>query len=366
MLYRVLRPLFFSGDPERTHEQVLGAVENLSSLKGFESFAHQLYGWESPLLETPLWDRVLPNPVGLAAGFDKNGRIIDPLFSLGFGLVEVGTMTPRPQPGNERPRLFRLLEDKALINRLGFNNEGMESLIERLQKRISRGILGVNLGKNKDTPLEDAVEDYLKGLAGTHPWADYFCVNVSSPNTEDLRRLQEGDQLSGLLDRVCRQREFLDSKTGKKTPLLIKIAPDWKDDALEQSIERLKPFPLDGIISTNTTLSRSGLNNPLSRESGGLSGKPLLESSNRIVRTIYRELGTRMPILGVGGIFTAEDAYQKIKAGASAVQIYTGLVYEGPGLVMRIKKGLARLLKEEGLPNITAAIGIEANQSSQS
>jgi dihydroorotate dehydrogenase len=271
----------------------------------------------------------------------------------------VGTVTPFPQPGNEIPRLFRLPEDHALINRLGFNNDGLESLIEKLQVRKSHGILGINLGKNKDTPLEHAGEDYLRGLSATHAWADYFCINISSPNTEDLRQLQEGDQLSRLLEQLCSQREMLDREAGKKTPLLIKLAPDWEEEALQKSIERIKTFPLDGVVATNTTLSREGLTSPLSRESGGLSGKPLLKSSNKVIKTLYREIGAQIPIIGVGGIFTAEDAYAKIKAGASAVQIYTGLIYQGPGLVRELKKGLVRLLRQDGLPNITAAIGLD-------
>ena len=359
MLYGLLRPLLFRGDPEQTHERVLATVDGLSSIKGFNSLSEQIFRWESPLLETQLWDRVLPNPVGLAAGFDKNGRIIDPLFSLGFGLVEVGTVTPFPQPGNEIPRLFRLPEDRSLINRLGFNNDGLNSLIEKLQSRKSHGVLGINIGKNKNTSLEHAGEDYLKGLSATHAWADYFCINISSPNTEDLRQLQEGDQLSRLLEKLCSQREMLDHEAGKKTPLLIKLAPDWEQEALKKSIERIKTFPLDGVVATNTTLSREGLTSPLSRESGGLSGKPLLKSSNKVIKTLYRGIGAKIPIIGVGGIFTAEDAYAKIKAGASAVQVYTELVYQGPGMVRELKKGLVRLLRQDGLPNITAAIGLD-------
>ena len=341
MLYRLLQPLLFRRDPERTHERVLATVDGLSSLKGFNSVSEKIFRWESPLLETQLWDRVLPNPVGLAAGFDKNGRIIDPLFNLGFGLVEVGTVTPFPQPGNEIPRLFRLPEDRALINRLGFNNDGLESLIEKLQARKSHGVLGINLGKNKETLLENAVEDYLKGLSATHAWADYFCINISSPNTEDLRRLQEGDQLSRLLDQLCSQREMLDCEAGKKTPLLIKLAPDWEKEALQKSIERIKTFPLDGVIATNTTLSREGLTSPLARESGGLSGKPLLKSSNRVIKILYREIGAHIPIIGVGGIRSADQAAALLDDGCAAVQLYSGLIFEGPGLIHRINRGLA-------------------------
>ena len=365
MLYRAVRPLLLASNPERMHGRVLNMVERASGISGFHRLIQSIYGWDSPLLETRLWGHVLPSPVGLAAGFDKNARITDVLFALGFGMLEVGTLTPRSQLGNPLPRMFRLVEDRALINRLGFNNEGLEPMRERLRSRKIRGMLGVNLGKNRDTPISRAVGDYLLGMRGTHPWADYFCINISSPNTEDLRHLQEGDALQGLLDVICREREKLDAERGKTTPVLIKLAPDWEEAGLEASIGMIRQYPLDGIVATNTSIERPHLKSPLRIEIGGLSGAPVFGLSTDILRTLYRELRSKMPIIGVGGIFSGRDAYEKIRSGASAVQIYTSLVYEGPEVVTTIKRELEELLLRDGLVSVAEAVGLDANRPVQ-
>ena len=326
------------------------------------------------------------NPLGIAAGFDKNGVVVNQLASLGFGFVEVGTVTYDPQPGNPKPRMFRLPEDKALINRLGFNNQGAVAVAERLQKLDRKCIVGVNIGKNKDIPNEEATENYLKSFDLVHPVADYIAVNISSPNTPNLRELQKAENLEGLLlELQARNRGVTGSSGGNASvneratgkvdgtlvnkrfsafgkPLLVKIAPDLTEAEIEAIVEIALRFDLSGIIATNTTVSREGLNSIDIEKigAGGLSGRPLTERSTEVISSIYRCSKGKLPIIGVGGIFTAEDAFEKIAAGASLIQAYTGFVYGGPSFAKDLNRGLAALLKERGFRSLDEAVGSAA------
>lgn len=379
-LYRQLRPLLFAGDAEKVHERMLTSVEFISKIPGFLPLLRSLFLEENPLLRTQLFDKTLNNPIGLAAGFDKDGRIHPALFALGFGFVEIGTVTPRPQEGNPRPRLFRLKEDHAVINRMGFNNQGAWKMAERLvantlkiksadadifelsedyPANIASGMLGINIGKNKDTSLEKATDDYVSALSTLHPFAEYFTLNISSPNTEDLRNLQEKEALRILLDSVCARRDELDRNHSRNTPLLVKLAPDLDGDALENSVHVIQEFSIQGVIATNTTVERPELKSKNRTETGGLSGKPLQKRSTAMIRTLFAELGADIPIIGVGGIFNGADAYEKIRAGAAAVQIYTALIYEGPGLVRKVKEELANLLESDGYKSVSEAVGAD-------
>ena len=282
-----------------------------------------------------------PNPVGLAAGLDKNGEHIDALAELGFGFIEVGTVTPRPQPGNSRPRLFRIPEARALINRMGFNNKGLDRLIENLQHTRYRGILGVNIGKNADTPIDKAVDDYLISLRAVYPYASYVTVNISSPNTKDLRQLQQAGELNALLSALKSERESLTIKNRKPIPLVLKIAPDLDQEQVETIAALLIQNGIDGVIATNTTISRDQVVDlPYGNEAGGLSGAPLAARSNEVIKQLFQALHGRVPIIGVGGILGTEDALQKFDAGASLVQLYTGLIYRGPRLIHEICRSL--------------------------
>ena len=379
-LYRKLRPFLFAGDAEKVHERMLSSVEFISKIPGFLPLLRQQFIEDNPLLRTELFAKSLKNPIGLAAGFDKDGRIHPALFALGFGFVEIGTVTPLPQDGNPRPRLFRLLEDKAVINRMGFNNQGAWKMAERLvantlkiksadveifelsrdyPANIDSGMLGINIGKNKDTTLENATEDYVSALSTLHPFAEYFTLNISSPNTEDLRNLHEKEALRILLDAVCTRRDELDRNHSRNTPLLVKLAPDLDDDTLENSVRVLQEFSIQGVIASNTTVERSALKSKHQTETGGLSGLPLQKLSTAMIRTLFAELGATMPIIGVGGIFNGADAYEKIKAGATALQIYTALIYEGPGLVRKVKAELANLLERDGYKSVSEAVGAD-------
>ena len=379
-LYRQLRPLLFAGDAEKVHERMLTSVEFISKIPGFLPLLRSLFLEENLLLRTKLFDKTLNNPIGLAAGFDKDGRIHPALFALGFGFVEIGTVTPRPQEGNPRPRLFRLKEDHAVINRMGFNNQGAWKMAERLvantlkiksadadifelsedyPANIASGMLGINIGKNKDTSLEKATDDYVSALSTLHPFAEYFTLNISSPNTEDLRNLQEKEALRILLDSVCARRDELDRNHSRNTPLLVKLAPDLDGEALENSVHVIQEFSIQGVIATNTTVERPELKSKNRTETGGLSGKPLQKRSTAMIRTLFAELGADIPIIGVGGIFNGADAYEKIRAGAAAVQIYTALIYEGPGLVRKVKEELANLLESDGYKSVSEAVGAD-------
>ena len=366
--------MIFLGDPEKMHSRMLSSIELLSNFPSFFKFLNSKYNEDFNILHTNLFENLINNPIGLAAGFDKDGRIFNALFGIGFGFVEIGTVTPQPQFGNIKPRVFRLVKEKALINSLGFNNNGSLEMSENLKKlksrikpemfsqrtyKFSNVILGINIGKNKVTPIEKASEDYVSVLKTLYPFADYFTLNISSPNTEFLGNLQKGDALKTLLEKVCNCRDKLDQKYSLKTPILLKISPDLKNKELNESILVIKDFSIQGIIATNTTVEISELRNIGQTKKGGLSGKPLQKRSTMVIRKLFKEFGKDLTIIGVGGIFSGKDAYEKIKAGASAVQIYTALIYEGPALVKKIKHELATLLEKDGFKKVSDAVGIE-------
>lgn len=304
-----------------------------------------VFAYENPVLEREVFGLKFKNPVGLAAGFDKDGKLIDEMAMLGFGFIEIGTLTPVAQEGNPQPRLFRLPEDEALINRMGFNNGGVKEAVERLKKRKSDVLIGGNIGKNKVTPNESAVDDYLICLEELHPYVDYFVVNVSSPNTPNLRDLQEKEPLKKLLSAV----KSANDQKGKPKPILLKIAPDLTNGQLDDIVEIVLETKIDGVIATNTTIDRSQLKTSPSKVAafgaGGVSGKVLAKRSTEVIRYLSEKSNKAFPIIGVGGIYSAEDAIDKLEAGASLIQIYSGMIYEGPGLIKRIKKGIVRHLK---------------------
>jgi len=354
-MYKLLRPLLFglSSDPETVHNLALSFLK-LAGKNPIRSIASSLANFESPMLEQKLFGLDFKNPVGLGAGFDKNGSTVDGLAALGFGFIEVGTITKLPQAGNPRQRMFRLVEDEALINRMGFNNLGVEVLKQNLAGRPrTSSVLGISLGKNKDTALENAKDDYLFCFRELYDSGDYFVVNVSSPNTPNLRQLQDKSFLVDILSALKNHR----ASQKIQKPVLVKIAPDLTLEAIDEVLSVCRDESIDGVIATNTTISRDGLKTQI-KEAGGLSGRPVKEKSTEIIRHIYKQMPV-MPIIGVGGIFTAEDAYEKIKAGASLIQIYTGFIYEGPFVAKKINQGLVKLLERDGLKKVGEAVGKE-------
>ena len=337
-MYKFFRPLLFLVDPEKIHGLVFGMLK----FPGFLPALKLFFQFEDHRLEKKLFGLTFKNPVGLAAGFDKDAKLIDSLAGLGFGFIEIGTLTPKAQPGNSKPRLFRLPKDKALVNRMGFNNEGVQAAVGRLKKRKSPIIVGGNIGKNKATPNESADDDYVYCFNTLYAHVDYFVVNVSSPNTPGLRELQEKAPLEKLLRTV----KDLSLQKPVVKPVLLKIAPDLSPGQLDDVISILKTTGIDGVIATNTTLSRQGLlteKEAVDRVgAGGLSGKPLSKASTEIIRRLRGALGKDFPIIGVGGIMSAADAIEKLQAGADLVQLYTGFIYEGPDLIKRINKEILR------------------------
>jgi len=359
-MYAFLRPLLFRLEPERAHSLTLQALRMAGAIQPFQMLLALSLGGPGRPVEA--FGLKFKNPVGLAAGYDKDGLAIYGLDALGFGHIEIGTVTPLPQPGNPRPRLFRLLEDEAVINRMGFPSRGTEFLQLRLNPAVRIGfverflgvakrrapkprrsldaVLGVNLGRNKSTPNEEAVFDYLSLLQNFAPLADYLTINVSSPNTEGLRRLQERDELERLLGHLHQQRLLEEKRLEKHVPLLVKLAPDLTTEELDDALEAILRTRMDGVIATNTTLERPGLRSGFQTETGGLSGSPLRARSEEILRHAVRRLDGRLPVVSVGGIMTPEDAKRRLDMGATLVQVYTGLIYRGPGFVKEILKGL--------------------------
>ena len=333
----LLRPLFFCFDPEKVHYFTFSLIRSLSKIPGFASISRSLYLVDDKRLETEVFGLKFKNPVGLAAGFDKDAKLYDELSNFGFGFIEIGTLTPVGQEGNPKKRLFRLKEDSAIINRMGFNNGGVKEAVERLKK--NKGVLiGGNIGKNKLTPNEDATSDYEICFEALFDYVDYFVVNVSSPNTPNLRELQEKEPLKQLLNTL--QNKNLAKP--KQKPILLKIAPDLTDSQLLDIIEIVNETKIAGVIATNTTLSREGLQSENKGEMGGLSGKPLTSRSTEVIRFLSEKSNKSFPIIGVGGIHTAKDALEKLDAGASLVQLYTGFIYEGPALVKAINKEILK------------------------
>lgn len=337
-----IRPIFFSFDPEKIHHFTFSLIRFCHKI-GFGSIFRSIYKVENPKLEREVFGLKFPNPVGLAAGFDKDAKLYKELSNFGFGFIEIGTVTPKPQPGNEKPRLFRLKEDAAIINRMGFNNGGVDEAVERLKlnchpERSRRVLIGGNIGKNKITPNEEAVNDYIICFDAFFDYVDYFVVNVSSPNTPNLRALQEKEPLTQLLQTLQNRNNSKD----KRKPILLKIAPDLTDEQLLDIIEIVSETKIDGIIATNTTISREGITSENKKEMGGLSGKPLNKRATEVIRFLSEKSNKAFPIIGVGGIHSAKDALEKLEAGASLVQLYTGFIYEGPDLIKQINQAILK------------------------
>ncbi|MGN7204778.1 quinone-dependent dihydroorotate dehydrogenase [Pedobacter sp. SAFR-022] len=341
-MYRFIKPVFFQLDPEKAHYFVTRRLNWFNTHFPFgKTILRSSFGVNIKGLEREVFGIKFSNPVGLAAGFDKNGEYIEALSNLGFGFIEVGTVTPLPQPGNDKPRMFRLVDDNAIINRMGFNNKGVDTLAERLRllkSKDSKIVIGGNIGKNKNTPNEEAVNDYIKCFDRLFDVVDYFVVNVSSPNTPGLRSLQEKGPLKDILN-ALQARNLVN---GVSRPILLKIAPDLTNEQLDDIVEIVQETKIAGVIATNTTIDRNGLYSPAQvvKEAGGLSGKPLTQKSTAVIRYLADKSGRSFPIIGVGGIHSPEDAKEKLAAGASLIQLYTGFIYEGPGLVKRICKAL--------------------------
>ena len=339
-MYALIRSVLFLFDPEKVHYFTAAMLRIVLRIPGVNFLWRKYFVFEDKRLERHLFGLTFKNPVGLAAGFDKNANMYNELAQCGFGFIEIGTVTPLAQPGNDKPRLFRLKKDKAIINRMGFNNDGVDAAVLNLKKRKTKVIIGGNIGKNKMTENENAVDDYVLAFEGLHDYVDYFVVNVSSPNTPNLRALQEKEPLTALLSELKSRNK----KKAVQRPILLKIAPDLTTEQLDDIIEIVLNTEIDGVIATNTTIQRDGL---LESEqslaeigAGGLSGKPLTKQSTEVIRYLHTQSKGKFPIIGVGGIHSPEDAIEKLEAGASLVQLYTGFIYEGPGLIKRINKAL--------------------------
>jgi len=339
--YNLLRPALFTLDPETAHDATLTSL-NTAHCLGLSRLIPKPHDNPRKVMGIEF-----PNPVGLAAGLDKNGDCINGLAALGFGFIEIGTITPRPQPGNPRPRLFRLPEAKAIINRMGFNNHGVDVLVANVERANFKGVLGINIGKNADTPIEKAADDYLICLRKVYTHANYVTVNISSPNTKNLRQLQGGDELDALLTQLKSEQEKLAQQHGKYVPLALKIAPDLDAEQIKQIASLLIKHRIDGVIATNTTLSREGVEGLAhGNETGGLSGAPVKDKSTAVIRALSTELGDALPIIGVGGISSGADAVEKMQAGASLVQIYSGLIYRGQSLVTEAAEAIRKNAKD--------------------
>lgn len=337
MYKQLIRPLLFKMDPEKVHHLTFSLIRNLFKLPFATKIVQKNFKLEDPKLEREVFGLKFKNPVGLAAGFDKDAKLYGELSNFGFGFIEIGTLTPKPQPGNDKKRLFRLKADKAIINRMGFNNGGVGEAVERLKKN-KNVLIGGNIGKNKFTPNENAVDDYIVCFDTLFDHVDYFVVNVSSPNTPNLRELQDKEPLTNLLNTLQKRNA---QKTVSK-PILLKIAPDLTDSQLLDIIDIVKETKIAGVIATNTTISREGLTSEAKNEMGGLSGLPLKDRATEVIRFLSQKSNKAFPIIGVGGIMSPEDALEKLDAGASLVQVYTGFIYEGPELIRDINKEILR------------------------
>ncbi|HEV7821658.1 MAG TPA: quinone-dependent dihydroorotate dehydrogenase [Burkholderiales bacterium] len=353
--FRFARPLLHSLDPETAHGATLWALK-----RGFAGAAEAV---DDPILATRVWNLEFKNPLGLAAGFDKDAEVIDAMLALGFGFVEAGTVTPEPQPGNPRPRLFRLDEDEGVINRYGFNSKGLAAFVARLQQRRQRGyaggIVGANVGKNRD--VTDAAGDYAKGIAAVAGFADYLVCNLSSPNTPGLRNLQAREQMREVIERVLEARERASADSGRKPPLLVKVGPDLDDNEIRDIADVALATKIDGLIVGNTTLDRPAtLRSRHATQGGGLSGSPLLRKANACLAGMYECIGGSLPLIGCGGVASGAHAYSKIRAGASLVQLYSALVYHGPELITRIKRELSERLRADGFKSVGDAVGADS------
>ncbi|SDW45432.1 dihydroorotate oxidase A [Marininema mesophilum] len=360
MVYPFVKNMLFKMDAEQAHEWTIKNLLRAQRIPGALSTLEGKMVVRDPRLTVKLGGLTFSNPVGLAAGFDKHAQVYPALAALGFGFVEVGTLTPQPQSGNPKPRLFRLPEDEGIINRMGFNNGGICEAANHFAELPRPAIpIGINLGKNKDTPQEDAASDYQKGLSKLYRQGDYFVINISSPNTPNLRDLQQASSLRGLLEAIMTERHQLREQTGEIRPIFLKLAPDLTKEQLKEIVLVATEQEIDGLIATNTTLSREGLKSSHHSETGGLSGRPLAQLSTEIIHDLRRISEARLPIIGVGGIFDGKDAYEKIRAGASLVQVYTGMIYRGPAIARDINKELIQYLDNDGLQSITEAVGLD-------
>lgn len=336
MFYPAIRKVFFQFDAETIHELTIKGLKSTGS-----SPLNVFYKQRVTNKPVTVMGIEFPNPLGLAAGLDKNGECIDAFAAMGFGFIEVGTVTPRPQPGNDKPRIFRLPEANAIINRMGFNNKGVDYLVSQVRAAKFKGVLGINIGKNKDTPEENAKDDYLHCMRKVYDFATYITVNISSPNTPGLRSLQYGDALNNLLSALKKEQQALAKQYDKYVPIAVKIAPDLSEEEVNSIAQCLLENEIDGVIATNTTLSREGVENlEHGNEQGGLSGAPVKDKSTTVIKLLAKALDNKLPIIGVGGISTSADAKEKIAAGASLIQIYTGFIYQGPPLIKSIVNGL--------------------------
>lgn len=348
MYKSIVRPFLFTKPAEKAHYFTFSLIRNLFKVPGVPAIFRSMFNYEHPSLEVECFGLKFKNPVGLAAGFDKDAKLFNELSTLGFGFIEIGTLTPKGQTGNPQPRLFRLPADQSLINRMGFNNEGVEGAIERLKKKKTNVLIGGNIGKNKVTPNEDAGDDYQASFHALHSYVDYFVVNVSSPNTPNLRALQEKEPLKALLGSLQEANKTYD----KMKPVLLKIAPDLTTEQLDDIIEIVTETRIDGVIATNTTISREGLKTDRKEVeaigAGGLSGKAVRDHSTEVIRYLHEKSGGSFPIVGVGGINTGADAISKLEAGATLVQVYTGFIYEGPAMVKNINKAIVKWKDKRG------------------
>jgi len=343
-MYRIIRWGLFLFDPEKIHSFTTWLLKMFFKIPGLDKLIELSFCKNNEILETEVFGIKFPNPVGLAAGFDKNASLIDELSHFGFGFIEIGTVTPKPQSGNEKPRLFRLKKDGAIINRMGFNNEGLQKVIENLKKRNSKVIVGGNIGKNKITANENAIDDYLECFEALFNFVDYFVVNVSSPNTPNLRQLQEKEPLTFLLTKLIKANK----KKENPKPILLKIAPDLTNNQLDDIIEIVSKTKISGIIATNTTIERGNLKTDTKKiGNGGLSGKPLKDRSTEVIRYLSEKSNRSFPIIGVGGIHSEQDAIEKLQAGAKLVQLYTGFIYEGPIIIKKINRLILKMRLQE-------------------
>lgn len=359
MLYALARPVLFRLDAERAHETVVKRLESAGRSRAALKALDALYGVDEPTLAVDVWGLRFPNPLGVAAGFDKNARLAHVLPHLGFGFVEIGTVTARPQEGNPRPRMFRAPEAQGLVNRLGFNNEGAEAVAARLAAKDAPLVpLGVNIGKSRSVANDDAPGDYAASFERLWPHASYVVVNVSSPNTPGLRDLQARESLLPLVRALqTRNRSLAADRGCRPKPLLVKLSPDLADEDVADVAAGLLDVDVAGIVATNTTVRRDGVSGPVASEAGGLSGRPLRDRSTEVVRLVHKATDGRMPIVGVGGVSTDKDAWEKVEAGASLVQAYTGFIYAGPDFARRVCRGLAARVKEGGFANFQEAVG---------
>ena len=356
-MYSLIRPLLFTLDAERSHDLTLGLLRAVNRVPGARALLRGCYAGRSPSLPVEIMGLHFPNPVGLAAGLDKDARYQASLFDFGFGFLELGTVTPLPQPGNPQPRLFRLTRHAAIINRMGFNSSGLDAFLANLAAQPRRGLIGINLGKNKLTPDAQAIDDYLVGLRAVYAHADYVTLNISSPNTPGLRALQDEAPLAALLAALKREQELLARRHDRYVPIALKIAPDLEDGAIDVIARLLVTHHMDAVIATNTTVTRPGLEHESRRhETGGLSGRPLRTLSTQVIRRLYATLQGRIPIIGVGGIGSADDAWEKLVAGADLIQLYTAFIYQGPGVVSEIVRGLTEKVRAQGVANLTDAL----------